>query len=251
MISENELKRLTRLRQKKYRHQEKQFLVEGARLVEEALAAKAVEALLYIPDALPSDRIAILLTAAKKINVPIKVIDKKSLKRLTETVTQQGVLAVVRIPENIDFASLEGNWLYLDQIRNPGNLGTILRTADWFGMTNVALSPATADLYNPKVVRGGMGAHFHLIIHREATLAPFESADYIILAADISGEPINRIPSPLEGNWCLVMGSEAFGISEENKPHVDQYISIPGSGTAESLNVAVATGILLNQLTGR
>ena len=251
MISENELKRLTRLKQKKYRLQEKRFLVEGVRLVEEALYAEAAEAVLCLPEKQPQDRIAALLNAVEKAKIPIKEIDHRSLKDLTETVAQQGVVAVTRIPENLELRSLEGNWLYLDQIRDPGNLGTILRTADWFGVANVALSPGTADPYNSKVVRSAMGAHFHLRIRTEATLPPFGSAGYTVLAADSLGEPMKKNTLLSRDKWCLVMGSEASGISGENRPHIDHFVSIPGSGRAESLNVAVAAGIFLNQLTKR
>ncbi len=251
MISESKLKRLTRLKQKKYRLQEKRFLVEGVRLVEEALYAGATETIFCLSDNQPQDRITTLLNAAKKAQVTIKEIDHRSLKDLTETVAQQGIVAVARIPENLELRSLKGDWLYLDQIRDPGNLGTILRTADWFGLTNVALSPGTADPYNSKVVRGAMGAHFHLKICTEATLPPFGLAGYTVLAADSLGQPMGRHKQLLDGNWCLVMGSEASGISEENSHHIDHFISIPGSGGAESLNVAVAAGILLHQLTGQ
>tara|TARA_Y100000590_G_scaffold75685_3_gene83608 strand:- start:41306 stop:42058 length:753 start_codon:yes stop_codon:yes gene_type:complete len=250
MISDNELKRLKRLKQKKYRLQEKRFLVEGVRLVQEALYAGATEAIFFLSEKRPQDHIAALLNAAEKANISIKELNQRSLKDLTDTVAQQGVVAVARIPDNLELTTLKGNWLYLDQIRDPGNLGTILRTADWFGVTNVALSPGTADPYNSKVVRGAMGAHFHLKIRTETTLPPFGSAGYTVLAADSLGEPMKKIEQ-LDGKWCLVMGSEASGIAEENRPHINHFVSIPGAGGAESLNVAVAAGIFLNQLTGR
>ena len=251
MISENELKRLARLKQRKQRQQTRRFLVEGVRLAEEALEAGVVETLLLVSEPEMSDRVAALLRAAEKVDVPVKEIDSKSLKRLTDTVAQQGVVAVARMPENLELTPSDGNWLFLDQIRDPGNLGTMLRTADWFGVENVALSPATAAPYNPKVVRAGMGAHFHLRLETEMSLESFSSSDYTVLAADLDGEPMDKLPSLSGGQWCLVVGSEAFGISEDNRPHIDHFISIPGSGRAESLNVAVAAGILLNQLTGR
>ncbi len=139
MISENELKRLARLKQRKQRQQTRRFLVEGVRLAEEALEAGVVETLLLVSEPEMSDRVAALLRAAEKVDVPVKEIDSKSLKRLTDTVAQQGVVAVARMPENLELTPSDGNWLFLDQIRDPGKILTIRKLSglEW-GPTSIS-----------------------------------------------------------------------------------------------------------------
>lgn len=247
MLSLDEIKKLTNLKQKKYRQKYNKFLVEGVRLLEEALAMGTVETLYYTNDLSFSRRKKLLVKEANKKNILIKKINDKVLKKISNTVSNQGVVGVALIPEDRS-TKFEDNWIYLDQIHDPGNLGTIIRTADWFGVRNLALSHSSADPYNPKVVRSGMGAHFRLTIRTSCDLDKIKSAGYIILAADTRGEPIQTFSLPRELNWCLVMGSEAVGISEKNKGMVDNSISIPGCGNSDSLNVGVATGILLNHL---
>ena len=251
MVSENKLKQLRSLSQKKNRLKRNRFIVEGVRLVEEATRAGRVESVFHSPDAVSSERLATLMTELKKRDIPVMEIEEKDLNSLSDTVQNQGVVALSTIPEHNDSqpAQINGNWLYLDQIRNPGNLGTILRTADWFHLKNIALSPATADPYNPKAVRGGMGAHFHLNIHTDWPLSDLKKSGRKIIAANQDSEHILKFNVKESEEWCLVIGSEADGISKENRNLADQFVSIPGTGEGDSLNVAVAAGILLYQLT--
>ena len=226
-------------------------MVEGVRLVEEAVKAGRVESVFHCSDALSSERSTALMTELKMSNIPIMEIDKKEMEILSDTVQNQGVVALATIPVHhySQPASLKDNWLYLDSVRDPGNLGSMLRAADWFGLKNIALSPASADPYNPKVVRGGMGAHFHLNVHRDIPLSDLKKSGKRIIASVQDSTPISELDLKESEEWCLVMGSEADGISEESRSLADQFVSIPGTGEAESLNVAVATGILLYQLT--
>ena len=173
MLSRNELKRLRSLRQKKYRLKLNRFLVEGLKLVEEAVKAGMVDSVFHCSDSLSSDRSTDLMTELKMRGIPIKKIDEKEMEILSDTVKNQRLVALATIPVHhySQPASLKDNWLYLDNVRDPGNLGSMLRAADWFGLKNITLSPASADPYNPKVVRGGMGAvsytHLTLPTNRE------------------------------------------------------------------------------------
>jgi len=250
MLSKNELKRLRSLRQKKYRLKLNRFMVEGVRLVEEAVKAGRVESVFHCSDAFSSERSMALMTELKMKDIPIVEIDEKEMDILSHTVQNQGVVALATIPVHYfsQLGSLKENWLYLDSVRDPGNLGSMLRTADWFGLNNIALSSASADPYNPKVIRGAMGAHFHLNVHPDIPLNDLKKSGKKIIAAIQGTTPISELDVKESEEWCLVMGNEANGISQENQSLADQFVSIPGTGGAESLNVAVAAGILLNQL---
>lgn len=250
MISKIELQRIRSLRQKKYRGQYGLFLVEGVRLVEEAVSAEAeVVTVIYTKELSESQRGLELVGKINEHSIPHHEVTERDLRSISDTVHNQGIIAVASISELPSLeASAENNWLYLDSVRDPGNLGAILRTADWFGVKHVALSPTCADPYNPKVVRSGVGAHFRLNIYPSAELLPIKQMGHSILAADQKGTPLNQLP--LTANqFCLVLGSEAHGISEETGSVVDHSVAILGMGQVESLNVAVAAGILLYQLT--
>lgn len=247
MLSKNEFKVLRSLHQKKYRLRLNRFLAEGLRLVEEGMKAGRVEKVLHTPRALEADRPLTLLTEARGQAIPVEEISEKDMESLSDTVHSQGIMAVATIPESR--SSVQENCLYLQQIHDPGNLGTILRTADWFGVMHVALSPATVDPYNSKVVRGAMGSHFHLNIHTDCPLSQFREWGHTIIAGDPGGESSFQSLSSSFDPWCLVMGGEVHGLSEEVKKLSDHFISIPGAGEAESLNVAVAAGILLYELS--
>lgn len=247
MISIEERKELTSLKQKKYRYKYNKFVVEGVRILEEALIMNKLEKLYYTKDLSSSSRKNQLINDANTKDIPIKKITDKELNGISNTVSTQGVLGIVIMPKN-HRKKFENNCIYLDQIRDPGNVGTIIRTADWFGIHNIVLSQSSVDPYNSKVVRSGMGAHFRLIIQKDYSLEKIKSSGYNILAADTKGKPIQSYSPSKSIKWCLVMGSEADGISKNNRSLVDNYISIPGAGNSDSLNVGVATGVFLNHL---
>ncbi len=248
MISIEDRKELTSLQQKKYRYKYNKFLVEGVRILEEALTMNKLEKLYYTKDLSSSRRKIQLINDATSKDVPIKVMTDKELKGIANTVSSQGVVGIVIMSED-HRKKIENNCIYLDEIRDPGNVGTIIRTADWFGIHNIVLSQSCVDPYNPKVIRSGMGAHFRLIIRKDYSLDKIKSSGFTILAADTIGKSIQSYHPAKSINWCLVMGSEADGISQKNRALVDNYISIPGSGNGDSLNVGVATGVFLNHLT--
>lgn len=247
MITRSKIKQLNSLEQKKYREKYSQFLIEGIRLIEEAVSSKApILQVWYAADIQTSGRGNDLIETCLNRSIPCEEAAPEELGSISETVHGQGIFALIQIPgeQKIKRGEQE-NWLYLDQIRDPGNLGTLLRTADWFGIRYVALSKGCVDVYNPKVIRSGMGAHFHLCIYPDTGLHRIKEFNHIILAADRKGKPAFTNYASQFTKWCLVLGSEAHGISKKLKPHIDHFIAVPGKGSAESLNVAVAGGILL------
>jgi len=250
MISKPELKRLTSLHHRKYRELYRQYLLEGLRLLEEALSAEVhISKLWHVPENEQNESQRDLLQAAKQKGIPTIETTASKLQRISDTVHHQGIIGLADLPEISSLnASVGKPVLYLEEIRNPGNLGTILRTAWWFGIEHVVLSPQCADPYNPKVVRGGMGAHFNLLIHPQLRLRELAELGHTILAADQNGKPLTSAQVH-DKPFCLVMGSEAHGISDDTLALANEIIAIPIFSGAESLNVAVATGILLFSLT--
>lgn len=254
MIQRKKLKRIRSLSQKKFRVEYGLFLIEGVRLVEEALSAHAdIVEIWHTKELGASERGSRFLRDLDSRSVQHVQTDILNLKQISHTVHGQGIVAAVRTAEQADLEEGKNdNWLFLDEIRDPGNMGTILRTADWFALKHVALSKKCVDVYNSKVVRSGMGAHFHLALHESQDLGEIKKLGHTIIAADPQGKPITQIQelsTQSPEKWCLVVGSEAHGISSRIKPLVDHFFSIPGSGRAESLNAAVAAGIMLHRLS--
>ena len=173
------------------------------------------------------------------------VVDDKCFGRLSQVDSPPGILAEAAIPLNNKISS-DFPLVYLDQISNPGNLGTIIRTCDWFGIKQIGISPNSVEFYNPKVVRSSMGSHFNM-----KYLGTPNSEDlnkFNLIGADFNkGKDINDISSPK--NWGLVMGSEASGISKTMNKKISSYVKIEKFGKGESLNIGVAMGIVLHRFT--
>ena len=173
------------------------------------------------------------------------VVDDKCFGQLSQVDSPSGILAEASIPLqsklNPDFPMV-----YLDQISDPGNLGTIIRTCDWFGIKQIGISPNSVEFYNPKVVRSSMGSHFNM--KYLGTPSSEDLNRFNLIGADFNkGKNINDISYPK--NWALVMGSEASGISKTMNKKISSYVKIERFGKGESLNIGVAMGIVLHRFT--
>lgn len=251
MLTKAEIKRTRSLVHKKYRLQYRQFIIEGARLTAAALETGAPLDAVYLtaefsgnPEHRP------LIDQLKSSGYSWDVIPDRQLAQLADTVSPAGILALCPLPDpkpQVPDSLPSGPWLYLDGIVDPGNLGTLLRTAAWFGVTNIGLSAGSVDPWNPKVVRGGMGAHFYLELFPDLPLVTLKSIGLQLLGADMDGTPVDGF-SPGAG-WGLVLGGEARGLTAATRELIDTVIAIPRPGRGESLNAAVAGGILLEYLT--
>lgn len=237
MVGKKWLKLIKSLHQKKYRTQHQLFFVEGKKVVHELLASK-LEAVLvlaypeYIDDFQDTEK---------------AVISAKELQIISALKNPNGVLAVFRIPEENPVAT--DQWMVaLDDVRDPGNLGTILRLCDWYGIEQVVCSNATVDAYNPKVLQATMGSISRVQVLYTNLDEFLASLDVPIFGAFMDGTSVYKCEWPKAG--VLVMGNEGKGISSEVAINIGKRVSIPqfGAKTAESLNVAMATGILLNEL---
>ncbi|MCP4931235.1 MAG: RNA methyltransferase [Candidatus Marinimicrobia bacterium] len=242
MISRNQVKLIRSLQQKKFREEHGLFIVEGLRSIQEALRANASIESIFWTEAFSEKNSNYMNTISAVQNESVLMAE---MKQLSPSTTPPGVLAVCKIPI-FDSPDMNRNFIYLDHISDPGNMGTILRTALWFGIHNIVLSEACIDPFNPKVVRGAMGAHFHISWIGTMPLCAF--TDYTVLGADYRGNSILAVKK-IPDKWVLVMGSEAHGISSDVHDELDQLIAIPKVGTGESLNVGVSMGILLHCLT--
>ena len=244
------------MQQKKYREQKQAFLIEGVRLCEEALQAGAdLEQMLYCPEQTESDRSRALLQTCSQRAIPLTCVDADVVADLSDTQAPQGIVGVVRKKNPIPFApnaNKDALVLAIDRLADPGNLGTILRTAAWFGVKTILLGHDTVELYNPKVVRSSMGSLFRLDIYEDLDLNHIagnaKTAGWRLLAAEVVNVRSSHHVSG-SGRDLLFLGSEAHGLTTTLDQHVDIRITIPGCGAAESLNAAIATGILLYQLT--
>jgi TrmH family RNA methyltransferase len=218
------------------------FLAEGVRLLEEALAAGwPFRFVLHAGE--PGERGRALLDRLGERGVEVEEAAPALLESLSDTETSQGLLAVLEeselpVPEPLDFV------LILDAIRDPGNLGTLLRSADAAGVQAVLLSPGTVDAFAPKVVRAGMGAHFRLpVLARDWDQIRRQVIGLEVCLADMHGAPCWH--ADLKGPLALIVGGEAQGAGEPARALAGRLVGVPMLGQTESLNAAVAGSVLM------
>jgi TrmH family RNA methyltransferase len=257
-LSREKLKKIYKLKTEKGREKEGRFLIEGLRLCEEALLSKGeVELFLFTPDFIRSERGKKLVEGFREKKIELLALKRKELEKLSEEKTPQGVMAVVKKRKFFlerTFLRKAFLLLGLDNIRDPGNLGTIIRTADSAGADGVLLSKGCVELYNPKVVRSTMGSVFHLPLIERLDLREIipllKSSGFKIFASEIrEGKDYPDVKYP--DRICLLVGNEATGIDKRLLNLSDEKIRIPIYGRAESLNASVATGVLLYEIAGK
>jgi len=231
------VKNAKKLHQKKYR--KSAYLIEGWHLFEEAVQAGVTIEKVFALESYRDQLVAFPQTIW---------VSEEILLDLADTQTPQGIVAVIQ-KEEVGLPDLhQGKFLFLEDVQDPGNVGTMIRTADAAGFTGVIVSDKSADIYSLKTLRSMQGSHFHLPIYRMPLASFVEEAkksDLPILATTLSRESKDyRELSSLE-NFVLVMGNEGQGISSVMAESADQLVHIGMKGRAESLNVAVAAGILM------
>ena len=230
--------------QRRRRQAEGVFIAEGIRLVEEAASIRWPMAFVLFDETLSERGLELITALHTDLKVEVFEISSGLMTEISDTQTPQGILAVMKqdpkpLPVNPTFL------LIADQIRDPGNLGTILRTAEAVGVEGVFLSPGTVDAFSPKVVRAGMGAHFHLpIYHLEwETIQTRLKGLPVYLAESEGGQTIWE--TDLAQPCALLIGGEAFGASKFGREIAAMNVTIPMQGRTESLNAAVAAGMLM------
>ena len=254
MLSAARIKQLKSLHQKKYRRQENQFLLEGNRLIDQALSADAQLLEVWMTQKNMNSNFGNnIIKKFNNKNIPFSVAPDKIIRQISDSLNDQGIIALAPIPNYKKYDDLPKRAIYLDGVSDPGNMGTILRTAAWFGIKSIFRSSACVDPFNSKVVRSAMGAHFYFLhfdaISEEKLLGKYSKAGMEILGSDMKGNPVQMLNLKTNKGWILILGNEAHGIGELSKTFVTSTISIPGIKELESLNVSVAGGILLHALT--
>jgi len=246
MLSTNEIKFLTSLGQKKYRQSEGYSVIEHAKVILE-------------PDLRPFWQ-KIYVTGEFMAQHPeftgfknLEVITDKEMAKISQQTTPPGILASFKIVPPADFSqnSMADLVLWIDGLQDPGNLGTIIRTAEWFGVKNIFLSPDCAEIANPKTVAATMGAFWRVNLYADSdliALAPrFKQMGYQIIATTLDGDENLNLKTE---KTVLIIGGEARGVSADLLKEVDSSFKIPGFGQSESLNAAVAAGIVLYKVKG-
>ena len=256
-LARSKLKELRALAQRKVREEQQLFLAEGVRLVQDALDSDSQFVGVYYTEALrdtPSGKA--LLARLKGKTSEVHPTTEREMEAIADTVNAQGILALLRqrryTPEQIVGGGDAGSLLVaFDEIADPGNLGTMIRTCDWFGVDGILLGKNSVELYNPKVVRSTMGGIFHVPIAADVDLLPVISraraAGYRVFVTDVHGETHFDHPSYPQKS-LLVFGNEAWGVTDQLKQLADVRLSIRRYGAAESLNVSVACGIVLSSM---
>ena len=235
MLSKNEIKRIQSLKQKKFRHECQLFVAEGVKTITELLDSNFELHQLYA-------------TASCNFNAKKQtIVSEIELKKISFLKTPNKALAVFKIPtaKTVDFNNLV---LALDDVRDPGNLGTIIRLCDWFGIQDLVCSSETVDCFNPKVIQATMGSITRVNVTYIDLEELFSKENSGVFGAFMDGE--NVYTSQLPDKGILVLGNEANGISKSIENLVEKRISIPRFGSmqeTESLNVATATAILLSE----
>jgi TrmH family RNA methyltransferase len=255
MVSQDELKRWRKLHQKKYRDREGQFLAEGTNLVLEALRSGSEAEILFVTQAFEKNTaFAEIAKLAKEQGVHTEKLSEKQFQALSETRAPQGVLLLVSKPARRFAEASRRNWrtvVALDGLQDPGNVGTIIRTADWYGCSAVVLGEGCAELTNSKVLRATAGSLFHLPVFEGEPLVPalekLKGEGFALFAAESVGEAEHyRVHFPPRA--VLIVGNERHGIRPEIKKLEPLSVRIPRRGQAESLNAAVAMAVVLDRL---
>lgn len=243
MISRAQVKEIRELATPKGREAAGLYLAEGDKIAREWL--KSDTRIRYIAGTeawLNMNRASV----DRHPEAAVLVTRDEDLERISTLKQPNGVVVVAEM-QQAPVALPSKTWtLALDTIQDPGNLGTIIRNADWFGVTDLVLSPGTADPWNPKVIASAMGGHLRVKIHRAELLPFLTNCAMPVLAASLAGTDI-RDAIPYD-EAVLIIGNESKGISPEVAACANSLIRIPGRGGAESLNAAVASGILLSML---
>lgn len=242
------IKQIRKLKDKKYRDQNNEFIIEGIKLLKEAIQEKAKIKIIVVCDDCEKNG-----TLDKKLLYEIAkynciYVTEKVFNLITDVSNPQGVLAVVEKNNNIKDINFDDDLiLILDNLQDPGNLGTIIRTLDSINLKQIIISKGSGDVYNPKVVRSSMGAIFRVKVlesdNLEKTIKEIKKHKFTVMATDLNTN--SSIYDEKYSKCAIIIGNEANGVSEEILNLADKKIKIPMLGKTESLNASVATGIIL------
>jgi RNA methyltransferase, TrmH family len=244
-------KDIRKLNQKKYREESGCFLMEGVKVIEEILKEGVPTETILISEAILGDKYDRILSLLDENGRDYEPVNKSEMEQMTDTKTSPGVMAVLRqFNWTLDSLDYTLPIIVLNGISDPGNMGTIIRTADWFGITQVIISESSVDIYNPKVVRSTMGSILRakLVVSTDIVqdVTVLKNSGYRVVGLDMKGQSTDNMTKV--DQTVYVIGSESHGPADGLRVMMDEVYTIQGRGGAESLNVAVATGILFSKI---
>jgi RNA methyltransferase, TrmH family len=253
MLSRAEAKRLHGLARPRNRAESGLFLAEGVRLVEDLLDSAVVPVIAVISTSLEDTPRGAALADRLRERVRTELVPEHELRAIADTDAPQGVVVAARMPHYLPGDVVAGDRalvVVLDAVQDPGNFGTIVRSADAFGAVCVYALPGTVDPWNPKAVRSAAGSSLRvpiMISEVDPLIGFLRDAGFTILGADTAGAVVDDVRPA--ARTALVLGNEGAGIGPALRPHLDDTVAVPIRGAAESLNVGVAAGILLYMLS--
>lgn len=246
MLSNAQSKYIRSLTQQKYRKQYKVFLAEGDKIAKEWLMSDATLQMILATQDWATDNEAAIKAHPE---AELCIVTEQELEKVSTLQTPNKALVVAHIPNTENTLPTYGWCFALEQLQDPGNMGTIIRIADWFGMSHVVASPDSVDFYNPKVVQAAMGGHLRVSLV-VADIAPvIKTTALPVFAAVLGGDSIYEVNNP--GNGVILIGNESKGLPQELIQHAEFKVTIPKKGGAESLNAGVSAGIIAAILAGR
>lgn len=243
MITKAQVKEIKSLQLKKNRVQHQRFLVEGAKSVLELIDSKLeIISLLYTSEFISNHSTASQLSPFEQFEVPVSTLEK-----LGSFKSNDQALAVVKSLPNTPIEAKKDEYvLILDDVRDPGNLGTIIRIADWYGIDKIVVSETTAELYNPKVISATKGSFTRVNVYYTDLIEYLNNYSGSVYGAFMDGQTIHSIDFAKGG--LIVMGNESNGVSDQLSKYITNKITIPRYGNAESLNVAIATAVICDNM---
>lgn len=245
-LQNNQVKRWRKLLSKKGRQTYKTFLIEGIHLVEEAAHSENVEIRCLIGTEEMRPTIEKL-----NVDVPIYLVNEKIVKEISDTETSQEIFAEVKNLSSEELPSIEAPFLFLDAVQDPGNVGTLIRTAAACGFEGVVLGKGTADAYNPKTLRSAQGSTFHIRLFEGDLLQwihHFKKQNVPVYGTALHSEAVEYQNVPSSDKFALIVGNEGSGVASDILDAVDKSLYIPIRGGAESLNVGIAAAVLMYHL---
>jgi len=240
MISKANIQLVKSLQDKKQRQKYNQFVVEGEKSITELLKSPFDTVKLYAVSTFLEQNFQLLKS------VSYEEVNEKELKQMSAHMAPQKALAVVRIPEEEPIKKNTKLILALDEIQDPGNLGTIIRIADWYGIEHIVCNKGCTDAYNPKCINSSMGSFLRVKLHCQDIVELAEQTQLPLMVAVLEGQNIHQGSLPKEG--ILVIGNEGHGVNDFIISKAKYKLTIPKYGGAESLNAAISTAIILDNL---
>ncbi len=243
MLSKSQISFVNALHQKKHRKEQNLFIAEGSKsIIEFTQSNYIVNTIFHTSEATPK-----LYNLSQKVK--LQEVSESELKKISTLTSPHDALALIQIPERTNTVqeSFTGKFvLVLDGIQDPGNLGTIIRTADWFGFSDIICSTDTVDAYNPKVVQASMGSLSRISVYHADLNEFFANANMTIFGTLLDGRSVYETNFGKEG--YIILGNEGNGISEKVKALINTAVTIPKFGGAESLNVAISAAIICSEI---